>query len=86
MKDRERFKPGCFKGASVAVVGMGKSNQALTRYLIREGAEVTCFDQKTAGELGPVYGELTALGVKWSLGKGYLSALPAFKWVFLTPG
>lgn len=86
MQDRERFKPGCFKGASVAVVGMGKSNQALTRHLIREGAEVTCFDRKTAGELGPAYVELTALGVKWSLGDGYLSALPAFRWVFLTPG
>jgi UDP-N-acetylmuramoylalanine--D-glutamate ligase len=82
----QRFKPGCFRGAQVAVVGMGKSNQALTRYLVKEGAEVTCFDRKTAGEIGPAYAELSALGVKWSLGSGYLSALPSFRWVFLTPG
>jgi UDP-N-acetylmuramoylalanine--D-glutamate ligase len=86
MRDGERFKPGCFRGARVAVVGMGRSNRALTRYLVKEGADVTCFDQKAARELGPAYAELTALGVKWSLGAGYLSTLPDFKWVFLTPG
>jgi UDP-N-acetylmuramoylalanine--D-glutamate ligase len=86
MKEGQRFRPGCFRGAQVAVVGMGKSNQALARYLVREGAEVTCFDQKTAGEIGPAVAALTAFGVKWSLGDGYLSALPRFQWVFLTPG
>ena len=86
MTARERFRPGFFKGLEVAIVGMGKSNQALTRYLLREGAEVTCFDQKEPSDLGPAYGEFSALGVRWSLGGDYLAPLPGFKWIFLTPG
>ncbi|MGI6643192.1 MAG: Mur ligase family protein [Bacillota bacterium] len=77
---------GRFCGREVAIVGMGKSNQALCRYLAREGAVITCFDRKTAEELGDVYTELSRLGVKWSLGPDYLSGLPSFKWIFLTPG
>ena len=65
---------------------MGKSNQSLCRYLLREGARVTCFDRKTAEELGQTYASLSCLGVKWSLGSGYLEPLPDFQWIFLTPG
>lgn len=77
---------GDFRGRRVAVVGMGKSNRALARYLIRHGALVTCFDKKTSSELGQVYAELSGLGADWSLGDGYLGKLPEFRWIFLTPG
>jgi UDP-N-acetylmuramoylalanine--D-glutamate ligase len=77
---------GSFRDRQVAIVGMGRSNQALCRYLVKEGARVTCFDRKTAGELGPVYGEISPLGVRWSLGAGYLDSLLDYAWIFLTPG
>lgn len=77
---------GRFTGREVAIVGMGKSNQSLCRYLVNEGARITCFDRKTAEELGAAYGEMSCLGVKWSLGERYLEALPEFRWAFLTPG
>lgn len=75
-----------FDGKRVAIVGMGKSNQALCRYLLKEGAEITCFDRKTKEELGHVYDEFSSYGVKWSLGSDYLDILPSFKHIFLTPG
>ena len=77
---------GRFTGREVAVVGMGKSNQSLCRYLLREGARITCFDRKTAQELGQAYERLSSLGVEWRLGDGYLETLPDFQWIFLTPG
>lgn len=77
---------GSFKDKQVAVVGLGKSNQALARYLVNEGARVTCFDRKTSSELGRAYEELQSLRVDWSLGDGYLRPLPSFATVFLTPG
>lgn len=81
----ERGKTG-FRGKSVAVVGLGKSNQALCRYLAKEGARITCFDRKTEEELGDVYSSLSSLGVKWSLGEDYLKPLPGFSLIFVTPG
>ncbi len=77
---------GDFRGREVAIVGMGKSNRALCRYLAKEAAAITCFDRKTAEELGDAHKELSRLGVRWSLGPDYLSLLPSFKWIFLTPG
>ncbi len=77
---------GRFCGKEVAIVGMGKSNRSLCRYLVKEGAKVTCFDRKTASELGAVYRELSGLGAHWSLGEGYLTSLPGFSSIFLTPG
>jgi len=77
---------GSFRDKDVAIVGLGKSNQALVRYLAKEGARITCFDRKTESELGGAYAELSSLGVSWSLGEGYLCRLPDFATIFLTPG
>ena len=51
--------PETYKGVQVAVVGMGKSNHALCRYLLGEGAQITCFDRKTKEQLGEVYEEFS---------------------------
>lgn len=75
-----------FKDVQVAIVGIGRSNQALCRYLLKEGAVVTCFDRKPKEELGDTYQSLSELGVGWSLGEGYLESLPEHKYIFLTPG
>jgi len=73
-------------GKRVSVVGLGKSNMALIRYLTRHGAIVTAHDQKDETQLGPAYGELCALGVELRLGRGYLRGLSFADGIFLTPG
>lgn len=77
---------GSFKGVQVAIVGMGRSNRALCRYLLKEGALITCFDLKAPEELGETYEEFSKHGIIWSLGEGYLDGLPDYKYIFLTPG
>ena len=64
-----------WSGKHVSVVGLGKSNVALIRYLVRHGAFVTARDRKTPEELGAVFSELNALGVDFRLGPGYLEDL-----------
>ena len=73
-------------GKEISVVGLGKSNLALARYLVRKGAAVTARDQKSAEELGATYRELAALGARFCLGPGYLDELTDADAVFLTPG
>lgn len=75
-----------FRNQKVAIVGMGISNQSLCRYLLKEGALITCFDKKDKNELGAVYDEFSALGVEWSLGERYLESLCSYSNIFLTPG
>ncbi len=65
---------------------MGKSGLSLCRYLLKEGALLTCFDRKTPDELGAVYDELKTEKIIWNLGPKYLDSLPNHKYIFLTPG
>lgn len=82
-------------GTEVAVVGLGVSNLAVTRFLLRRGALVTALDAKTPEQLGDRYRLLTALpdevGVDPArltlrLGPGYLDGLGRFPVAFLAPG
>ncbi len=79
-----------FRGRQVAVVGLGVSNLAVVRFLLRAGARVTAFDQKGPEELGERYLSLAGEPMEWVLGPGYLQELAARadRWerVFLTPG
>lgn len=86
MSDTTGIDSGSFRGRHVAVVGVGKSNKALCRYLAEEGARISCFDRKSRDELGQTFEELSVLGVSWSLGPGYLCSLPEYREIFLTPG
>ncbi len=81
----EEVFPSSWEGEKVAVVGMGLSNTALARYLLKRGAKLTCFDRKGPSELGAVFREFGSQ-VRWSLGEDYLESLPSYKWIFLTPG
>lgn len=81
----EEIFPPSWEGEKVAVVGMGLSNTALARYLLKKGAKLTCFDRKGPSELAAVFREFGSQ-VKWSLGENYLESLPSYKWIFLTPG
>ena len=73
------------KGKRIAVVGIGISNLPLIRLLAKSGCEITACDKNSPEELGDTYHELSALGVKFSLGKHYIDKLD-FDVVFRTPG
>ncbi|MCG0239519.1 MAG: UDP-N-acetylmuramoyl-L-alanine--D-glutamate ligase [Firmicutes bacterium] len=76
-----------FQGQRVAVVGLGKSNLPLIRWLRRKGAEVVACDRLEADQLGDRIAELRELGVReFHLGAGYLDRLPEFGIICLTPG
>lgn len=73
------------KDKSIAVVGVGVSNLPLLRLLASAGCSVTACDKRSAAELGPVYEELSGMGVKFLLGSHYIDDLN-YDIVFRTPG
>jgi UDP-N-acetylmuramoylalanine--D-glutamate ligase len=77
---------GMWQGKKTALVGMGRSNMALGRYLLERGAEVTGLDQKTIHELGERGREAAAHGMRLVTGAGYLDNLEGYDVLFLTPG
>ncbi|MBQ9412442.1 MAG: UDP-N-acetylmuramoyl-L-alanine--D-glutamate ligase [Oscillospiraceae bacterium] len=73
------------RGKTVAVAGVGVSNLPLLRLLAAAGIDVTACDQHEKEHFGADYAALSAQGVKWSLGSGYLDDLH-YDVVFRTPG
>ena len=60
---------------TVAVVGIGVSNEPLIRLLLQEGVAVTACDKRTREQLGKLAGELEARGARLQLGPDYLEGL-----------
>lgn len=76
-----------FKDKKVAVLGLGLEGEDVCRFLLKQKAKITVFDQKTASELGKIYQELKKKEVQFSLGKDYLQpGLTTFDFVFRSPG
>lgn len=75
-----------WQGKKVSVVGLGKSNTALIKYLMGKGASVIGRDQKSVAELGHTFTELAQLGVDFELGADYLKGVEKSHTIFLTPG
>lgn len=72
-------------GRSVAVIGIGISNQPLLRLLLAAGLDVTACDKKDRAALGPAAEELEKSGCKLRLGPDYLEGLDQDV-IFRTPG
>ncbi|MEX2355856.1 MAG: UDP-N-acetylmuramoyl-L-alanine--D-glutamate ligase, partial [Thermaerobacterales bacterium] len=77
-----------FQGKRCAVVGLGRENTPLLPFLSSRGARVWAFDRQTADQMGDRLRQWAGLGLRWSLGPGYLEplAVESFDYVFLTPG
>ena len=73
------------KHKTVAVVGIGVSNEPLIRMLLGEGIAVTACDKRTREQLGALAGELESLGARLQLGPDYLEGLDQDV-IFRTPG
>jgi len=74
-----------FYQKNVAVLGLGIEGQDVCRFLIKRGAKITVFDQKTAAELGRAYQKFKEQGVKFRLGENYLDGLGEFDVIFRSP-
>ncbi|MCR5208084.1 MAG: UDP-N-acetylmuramoyl-L-alanine--D-glutamate ligase [Eubacterium sp.] len=75
------------KGKRVALVGMGVANVPCAEFLARHGVEVWACDGKDREYIGEEKCKnLEALGVKFSLGEGYLDILPEMDIVFRSHG
>ncbi len=72
-------------GKSVAVIGIGISNQPLLRLLLAAGLDVTACDRKDRAALGAAAEELEKSGCKLRLGPDYLAGLDQDV-IFRTPG
>ena len=73
------------RGKTVAVIGIGVSNQPLIDVLLSHGIEVTACDRKSREELGVLGDTLTSKGAKLRLGADYLQNLRE-DIIFRTPG
>ena len=70
---------------TVAVIGIGVSNQPLLKLLLDRGIAVTACDKKDRESLGIVAEQLEANGCRLRLGEGYLDDLTEDV-IFRTPG
>ena len=73
------------RGKSVAVIGIGVSNQPLIELLEKNGISVTACDQKSREALGDIADRLEQLGARLQLGPDYLKGLRQ-DLIFRTPG
>ncbi len=80
----EEFKTTVYN-KNISVIGLGISNRPLIKYLVKLGANVTGFDRRTREQLGGIYDEFSALGVRIVLGEDYLDNLSG-EIIFKTPG
>ncbi|MBE7023889.1 MAG: UDP-N-acetylmuramoyl-L-alanine--D-glutamate ligase [Ruminococcaceae bacterium] len=75
------------RNKKISVIGVGVSNAPLIRFLVDGGAIVSAHDKKNASALGDIYKELSALGVSFVFGEGYLKEIPdGTEIIFKTPG
>lgn len=75
-----------YRGKRIAVIGLGVSNTPLIEHLDDQGAEVSVFDRKEAGQLEKYLAALTGRKLCFHLGADYLTNLSGFDIIFLTPG
>ena len=62
-------------GKRAAVVGAGLSNRPLVGLLADAGVDTTVYDKTDAAGLGAFYEDMSARGVKFHLGEGYMDGL-----------
>ncbi len=75
------------KGKKIALVGMGVANVPCAEFLAKHGIEVYACDRKDEEYIGrEICDKLKSLGVKFSLGEGYLDILPEMDIVFRSHG
>lgn len=85
-KKQSKVKGVFILSETVAVLGLGIENLALTQYLVERGIAVTVCDSREPAALGERYNSLKRLGVNFQLGADYLNRLQSFTEVYRSPG
>ncbi len=77
-----------FKGKKVALLGFGTEGQDICRFLLKQKAQITVFDEKNQLELENVLKKFQKENLSFELGKKSLRKLLASSWdfVFRSPG
>ncbi len=83
MARKTRIEDLC--GKRCAVIGLGKSNDAVITFLHAHGARIVARDAKERASLGEVAERMERLGVELRCGKGYLEELNE-ELIFRAPG
>lgn len=74
------------KGKRIAILGLDEKNIPLINYMSEYGADVTVFDERELDFISKkVMDEVVSHGMKFSLGKGFLSQLKGFNLIFRSP-
>jgi UDP-N-acetylmuramoylalanine--D-glutamate ligase len=81
VKDFKEF----LKGKRIAIMGLGRSNLPLMRFLLKFTDNITGFDQ-TKANMEEIIRHFKERGVQFSLGEGYLENLKGFDIIFRSPG
>lgn len=75
------------KEKSIAVIGLGVSNEPLVRLLLKGGCkDITVCDKRSSDDLGYVFKEFSKMGISFCLGEDYLSGTANKDLIFRTPG
>ncbi|HEV8636924.1 MAG TPA: UDP-N-acetylmuramoyl-L-alanine--D-glutamate ligase [Chloroflexota bacterium] len=75
-----------FGGKRIVLLGIARTNIALARFLVAQGAEVTAYDDKPADELRARLEQLAGLPIRYALGGADLTVVDAADQLFVTPG
>ncbi|MEG0115299.1 MAG: Mur ligase family protein, partial [Hydrogenoanaerobacterium sp.] len=86
MENRVKNFFEALKLKKVAFIGVGVTNTELIKLMAKKGIDVTLCDKKTGEQLGEIYTELEAMGVKFDLGENYLAQLTHYDVIFRAPG
>jgi UDP-N-acetylmuramoylalanine--D-glutamate ligase len=81
LKDFKEF----LKGKKIAIMGLGRSNLPLLRFLLQFTNNITGFDQRE-GSIQDEIKQFKESGLRFSLGEGYLQNLKGFDIIFRSPG
>ena len=72
--------------SKVAFIGVGVSHIDLIRLFLKKKIRVTVLDKRSPEQLGEIYDEFSAAGVKFELGENYLDNIGEFDVIYRSPG
>ena len=72
--------------SQVILLGLARTNLALARYFVREGADVLVYDDRPASALGDRVAQLDGMPVRLALGEGDVTVVDEADALYVTPG
>ncbi|NPV57923.1 MAG: UDP-N-acetylmuramoyl-L-alanine--D-glutamate ligase, partial [Anaerolineae bacterium] len=80
------MKTRSWRDANVLIIGAARQGLALTRFMLRQGANVHLNDHRTESQLNATLREMTDLPIRWRLGGHPVELLNGMDAVFVSGG